>query len=112
NTAPGAGWTVFTQLENGNSDWTRADTIEYIQTQAKLQAANNTTSANHWLGAENYDAQGNVRAGGDDTLYGGAGDDIIFGQNGNDHIYGGAGKDFVDGGTGNDYIDGGDGDDI
>ncbi|MBU0800497.1 MAG: VWA domain-containing protein, partial [Alphaproteobacteria bacterium] len=108
-TAPGAGWAVFDQLEAGSTGWTRADTIEYITTQAQRQAAG---QSNDWTGTENFGADGNVRAGGDDTLNGGAGDDIIFGQNGNDTIRGGADDDYIDGGVGNDVIYGDDGDDV
>ncbi len=96
----GSGWSVFDTLETrpnaeaqdpaGNgADWTRADTLAYIQ-------------ANHAaLSAESG------RTGGNDTIDGGTGNDIIYGQEGNDVITAGDGDDAVFGGSGNDTIDGG-----
>ena len=49
----------------------------------------------------------NGRAGGNDTIDGGAGNDTIYGQEGNDIIKGGAGNDILSGGTGNNILNGG-----
>ncbi|MCB9948115.1 MAG: type I secretion C-terminal target domain-containing protein [Rhodospirillaceae bacterium] len=99
-TVDGAGWAVFEQLEAGNGSgaadptsgdaWTRADTIAYIRAHAAE------------LAQESVDSEGNGRAGGNDTIFGGAGDDIIFGQEGNDIIFGGDGSDILSGGSGSD----------
>jgi hypothetical protein len=85
NTPAGAGWLVFQTLE-GNSayNWTRADTVNYMQThQDELSAESG-------------------RTGGNDVINGGAGDDHIYGQEGNDTITGGLGNDIMSGGTGAD----------
>ena len=84
-TPAGAGWLVFQTLE-GNSayNWTRADTVNYIQShQAELAVESG-------------------RTGGNDVLNGGSGDDYIYGQEGNDTITGGTGNDVMSGGTGAD----------
>jgi Ca2+-binding RTX toxin-like protein len=94
--AAGSGWDVFAKLESG-SNWTRADTIKYIQDHAEELAHESVGSGN------------STRAGGNDTIYGGAGNDIIFGQEGNDIIYGDAGNDHIYGGSGNDTLYGGSG---
>ncbi len=92
--ADGSGWEVFDRLENAESstdpDWSRDDTIEYIE--------NNLDE----LAAESTDSAGDGRQGGDDTLIGGAGNDVIYGQEGNDVLYGGAGDDILIGGSGAD----------
>ncbi|MGB5856058.1 MAG: VWA domain-containing protein, partial [Oceanisphaera sp.] len=98
---PGDGWLVFQQLENnqgqnGYQNWTRSDTLNYIN-----------DPANH-----NELAKESGRDGGHDILRGGAGDDIIFGQEGNDLIEGGEGNDALFGGSGNDTIYGQEGDDL
>ncbi|WP_143736662.1 beta strand repeat-containing protein, partial [Erythrobacter dokdonensis] len=100
NLAPGSGFAVFQTLENrtnnesldpaGNGgDWTRADTLAYIQ-------ANHPTLAIE-----------SGRSGGNDTIDGGEGNDIIYGQEGNDIISGGDGIDLIVGGTGADTLTGG-----
>lgn len=87
STPDAAGWLVFQQLEAAlDNDWTREDTIAYIQ-------------ANHEALAQESD-----RDGGDDIIEGGAGDDIIYGQEGNDQISGGADNDLLSGGTGADIF--------
>ncbi len=95
-TIDGDGWEVFTRLEAGESatdpNWSRADTLAYIQNNAEL------------LGSETVTAEGNTRGGGDDTLNGGAGNDVIFGQEGNDTISGGGGYDTLYGGSGADLF--------
>ncbi|PCI55875.1 MAG: hypothetical protein COB36_03500 [Alphaproteobacteria bacterium] len=92
--ADGSGWEVFDRLENAESstdpDWSRDDTIDYIE--------NNLDE----LAAESTDSAGDGRQGGDDTLIGGAGNDVIYGQEGNDTLYGGAGDDILIGGSGAD----------
>ncbi len=81
----GSGWEVFRVLE-ANHGWTRADTIQYIRA--------NAVDLAHEDG----------RAGGNDTLIGGAGDDLLFGQGGNDVLIGGPGNDYLVGGTGADVF--------
>ncbi|WP_161566003.1 VCBS domain-containing protein [Caenibius tardaugens] len=104
NLPAGSGWAVFQALEGrsnsesqdpaGNGgDWTRADTIAYIQANA------------------NALAQESGRTGGNDTINGGAGNDTIYGQEGNDTINGGDGDDLLNGGSGNDILVGGMGND-
>ncbi len=91
----GSGWGVFQTLENGqgtDSDWTRANTIEYLR-----------DSDNHGvLASPTLDGEGKTRSGGHDTIDGGAGNDIIFGQEGDDLIIGGLDDDILSGGTGRD----------
>ena len=80
----GAGWDVFTRLENGeglSAAWDRADTVAYIR--------NNVRE----LAQESLDSDGQNREGGNDTIYAGAGNDIIVGQEGADVIYGESGAD-------------------
>ncbi|HHF7350085.1 TPA: DUF5801 repeats-in-toxin domain-containing protein, partial [Legionella feeleii] len=90
----GSGWAVFNELENNAQyNWTRADTLDYINNHA------------HELAQETVLANGNTRSGGHDTLEGGSGNDRIFGQEGNDTINAGKGADIVDGGSGNNVID-------
>ena len=94
-TIDGKGWEVFNKLENGEgltSNWTRANTLEYIRTHAEE------------LAEESVDDEGYGRSGGNDTINGGAGDDIIFGQEGDDRITGGAGDDTLYGGSGDDVF--------
>ncbi|PCI99505.1 MAG: hypothetical protein COB14_06410 [Alphaproteobacteria bacterium] len=92
--ADGSGWEVFDRLENAESstdpDWSRDDTIDYIE--------NNLDE----LAVESTDSVGDGRQGGDDTLIGGAGNDVIYAQEGNDVLYGGAGDDILSGGSGAD----------
>ncbi|MGH1404766.1 MAG: DUF5801 repeats-in-toxin domain-containing protein [Alphaproteobacteria bacterium] len=92
----GAGWETFERLENGEStvdpDWSRDETIDYIQ--------NNAES----LAQESVNSKGEGRDGGDDIINGGAGNDIIFGQEGNDVISGGLGSDILYGGSGADIF--------
>ena len=64
------------------------------------------------LAGETIDENGNGRAGGNDTISGGAGRDTIYGQEGDDNIDGGGDADLIVGGTGSDIADGGDGADI
>ncbi|MCA0434029.1 MAG: M10 family metallopeptidase C-terminal domain-containing protein [Proteobacteria bacterium] len=83
----------------------------------------NTTTAQDWDGAANYDDHYGsdiisgfehvVGGGKNDTisgnsaknkLYGGAGDDKLYGRDGADTLYGGSGKDTLEGGKGADYI--------
>jgi Ca2+-binding RTX toxin-like protein len=81
--AAGSGWSIFEQLESAHG-WTRADTLNYIQThltELSLESG---------------------RLGGHDVLQGGAGDDVIFGEEGNDAIFGGLGNDTLSGGSGGD----------
>ncbi|WP_240233121.1 DUF5801 repeats-in-toxin domain-containing protein [Devosia lacusdianchii] len=105
NLPAGSGWAVMQSLENrpnnessdpagDGANWTRADTLAYI-------AANHATLAKE-----------SGRAGGNDTLNGGAGNDVLYGQEGNDVLNGGTGSDRLVGGSGNDILTGGDGDDI
>jgi Mg-chelatase subunit ChlD len=78
-TSAGAGWAVFEQL-----GWTEQQIVDYIK-------------ANHLsLSAESG------RAGGNDTIDGGAGNDIIYGGAGNDIISGGTGNNILTGGLGAD----------
>lgn len=87
DTPDGAGWNVFAQLEAGkgsDSDWNRADTLDYIKTHASELS------------------QESGRTGGNDIINGGKGDDIIFGQEGDDFIDGGKGNDILSGGSGAD----------
>lgn len=97
NLAPGSGWEVFTKL-----GWTDGQIMDYIVKNAVA------------LAKESAGSNDQTRAGGDDTLYGGAGDDLIFGQEGDDHIYGGAGNDTLYGGSGADtfHYTGNDGHDV
>ena len=94
STQDGAGWAVFQTLEGrsnnevidpaGNSaDWTRADSIAYIQ--------QNAAEIAHESG----------RTGGNDVISGGAGDDTIYAQEGSDTILYtvGDGRDAVHGGS-------------
>ena len=94
--ADGSGWDVFDRLENAESstdpDWSRDDTIDYIE--------NNLDE----LAQESTDSSGDGRQGGDDTLIGGSGNDVIFGQEGNDVLYGGSGADVLSGGSGADQF--------
>jgi Ca2+-binding RTX toxin-like protein len=84
-TPAGAGWLVFETLEgNGSYSWTRADTVNYIQTHQTELAAESG------------------RTGGNDVINGGGGDDRIYGQEGDDIIAGGSGNDILSGGTGAD----------
>ena len=90
----GSGWAIFQTLEgrsnlesidpaNNGDDWTRADTIAYIQqNQAQI-------------------AQESARTGGHDTITGGLGDDVIYAQEGHDTINYtvGDGHDIVHGGS-------------
>ena len=80
----GSGWSVFTAL-----GWSQAQIVDYIKTNAVA------------LSAESVGFSG-PRAGGHDTIRGGAGDDLIFGQEGNDKITGGSGNDTLYGGSGAD----------
>jgi len=98
NLEDGLGWEVFARLE-ANTDWERADTIQYIQDNHQA------------LAGETKGADGDGREGGHDQIDGGAGDDIIYGQEGNDTITGGSGDDTISGGSGTDTIDGGAGTD-
>jgi uncharacterized protein YegL len=88
----GLGWQVFADLEAGDSGWSRADTLAYLN-----DPANHAT-----LAQESLDSDGNGRTGGNDIINGGAGNDIIFGQEGDDRITGGLGDDLLSGGSGND----------
>ena len=94
STQDGAGWAVFQTLEGrsnnevidpaGNSaDWTRANSIAYIQ--------QNAAEIAHESG----------RTGGNDVISGGAGDDTIYAQEGSDTILYtvGDGRDAVHGGS-------------
>lgn len=93
NMNAGSSWDVFEALEAGQgtkADWSRADTIAYIQSHAQQ------------LAVESHDSQGAGRLGGDDILEGGTGNDTIFGQEGNDSINGGVGNNHLFGGTGAD----------
>nr|WP_319492092.1 retention module-containing protein [uncultured Desulfobacter sp.] len=92
----GSGWEVFDTLEEELSNWTRADTLQYIQENHEDLAKETV------LGTGTED--GDVRDGGDDYIYGGAGDDIIYGQEGDDTIDAGSGDDVVDGGSGFDTL--------
>ena len=96
NDPDGQGWATFEKLESGQSslqaEWNRATTREYIETNAED------------LAEESQSGDGDVRDGGDDTLYGGGGDDTIFGQEGNDTLYGGEGNDVLHGGSGADQF--------
>lgn len=101
-TPSGDGWDVFTRLENGQgttANWSRSDTLQYIQTHHQA------------LAQESLNSDGSGRSGGNDQLYGGAGNDIIYGQEGNDTISGGSGNDIISGGSGNDIMSGGAGND-
>jgi large repetitive protein len=96
----GSGWAVFALLETGTvtgyTSWTRADTLNYIQShQLELSAESG-------------------RSGGNDVINGGAGDDTVYGQEGNDQITGGLGNDTIHAGSGNDtiYYTVGDGNDV
>ena len=92
---PGAGWAVFTKLENGegnDTSWDREDTINYIRQNADS------------LARESIDVQGEGREGGDDIISGGAGDDVIYAQEGDDIIIGGEGDDTLTGGSGDDIF--------
>jgi hypothetical protein len=88
STPDGAGFAVFEILE-ATAGWDRQDTIDYIRNNAEALAQESILN-------------GQGRAGGHDTIYGGAGNDLIFGQEGNDTIYGGAGNDTISGGSGAD----------
>lgn len=89
NLPEGSGWAVFEQLMS-QKGWTEAQVVDYIKGHAVEMAH------------ESMGSGGTTRAGGNDTIYGGAGNDLIFGQEGNDHIYGGAGNDTLYGGSGAD----------
>jgi len=89
NPGPGAGWQVFADLEAGKgtgtyATWTHDDTLNYIKTHGQE------------LGQESG------RAGGNDTIDGGAGNDTIYGQEGNDILSGGTGNNTLTGGSGAD----------
>ena len=57
------------------------------------------------------DMASRIKAGGDDTINGGAGDDVIRGGGGDDILFGNAGADYIRGDEGDDLIRGGGGDD-
>ncbi|MCL6269072.1 VWA domain-containing protein, partial [Sansalvadorimonas sp. 2012CJ34-2] len=99
NLPEGSGWSVFEHLEDNDPDWSRQDTIDYINTHKQEIAAETVASG------------GARREGGDDEINGGAGDDYIFGQEGNDVIDGGSGNDYIRGGSGDDQLIGGSGKD-
>ena len=97
STPNGSGWAVFQTLEGrlnaepvdpaGNgADWTRADTIAYIQqNQGQI-------------------AQESGRTGGHDVIDGGTGSDTIYAQEGDDQITGDDSDALLDGGSGIDTL--------
>ena len=86
----GSGWEIFQKLEEHAAtdapNWTRADTLNYIQTHQTELAVESG------------------RTGGADSIDGGSGNDIIFGQEGNDTLVGGTGNDLLTGGAGADVF--------
>jgi hypothetical protein len=95
----GSGWEVFEILEeNELSNWTRADTIQYILENHETLAEESVQENKYGQG---YD---DTRWGGYDNIEGGDGDDIIYGQEGDDIIDAGSGDDVVDGGSGFDTL--------